>query len=460
MERQTFKAHAYQERAIGWVEAHERSLLFLEMGLGKSVITLTAAQHLIEQCEAERVLVVAPKKVAEGTWSTEAGKWSHLWLRVSNVTGTAARRRKALAADAEVYVIGRDTLVWLTEQECAGFDMVVLDELTSFKNHRSQRFKAAARLTASAKRVVGLTGTPTPNGLIDLWAQVYVIDHGARLGRFITRYRETYFNQIVRNNIPIKVWPKPETEQELQRLISDITLTMRSEDWLTLPPLLEEDVPVELGEAELARYRRFEREKILEEKERAQSGAESGPGITAVSAAALVGKLSQYANGAIYDDEHNVHELHTEKLAALDEILEGEPSPVLCFYQFRHDCDRILQAFRKVKPQVYEGEEQLQAWNAGKIRLLLAHPASTAFGLNMQHGGHVAVWFSTGWNLEYYQQANARLHRQGQSQPVRVLRLIARGTVDERMAAAIGMKSEGQKGFLQKLVGEMVSKED
>lgn len=451
-----FKAHGYQSRAIGWVETHPRCLLFLDMGLGKSVVTLTAVMRLILHGEVERVLVVAPKKVAESTWSTEAAKWDHLTgLRVRVVAGTPKRRREELEKEGDVWVTGRDSVVWLEEEMRRmkrGFDMVVIDELTSFKNHRSLRFKAMRRLLPSAQRVVGLTGTPTPNGLGDLWGQVYCIDGGERLGRFVTHYRKRWFNCVEHNNIIIRMMPKAGAEEEIMELISDIALTMRAEDWLRLPAMLEEDVPVALPERVARGYRKFERDKVAEVLREAGGDVRA---VTAASAAALTGKLAQYANGAIYTDDGSVAEIHDEKLQALGEILEADESPLLCFYQYTHDLDRIMSRFAALNPRHYQGALDLEDWNAGKIRLLLAHPASTAYGLNMQAGGHRIVWFSTGWNLELYQQANARLHRQGQQRPVTVQRLIARGTVDERMAEALSNKGISQTELLIRLKSKM-----
>lgn len=438
------------------METHPRCLLFLDMGLGKSVVTLTAVMRLILHGEVERVLVVAPKKVAESTWSTEAAKWDHLTgLRVRVVAGTPKRRREELEKEGDVWVTGRDSVVWLEEEMRRmkrGFDMVVIDELTSFKNHRSLRFKAMRRLLPSAQRVVGLTGTPTPNGLGDLWGQVYCIDGGERLGRFVTHYRKRWFNCVEHNNIIIRMMPKAGAEEEIMELISDIALTMRAEDWLRLPAMLEEDVPVALPERVARGYRKFERDKVAEVLREAGGDVRA---VTAASAAALTGKLAQYANGAIYTDDGSVAEIHDEKLQALGEILEADESPLLCFYQYTHDLDRIMSRFAALNPRHYQGALDLEDWNAGKIRLLLAHPASTAYGLNMQAGGHRIVWFSTGWNLELYQQANARLHRQGQQRPVTVQRLIARGTVDERMAEALSNKGISQTELLIRLKSKM-----
>lgn len=449
-----FHPHPYQIRAIGFAERVPRCLLFLDMGLGKSVITLTAVQRLIEHCEASKVLVIAPKKVAESTWSTEAGKWDHLWLRVSSVTGDAKHRRQALGVEAEVYVAGRDSTVWMIEEThgLKGFDMVVIDELTSFKNPSSKRFKALKKYLPSMSRVIGLTGTPTPNGMADLWAQVYCIDNGERLGRYVTRYREKYFDMVIKNNIPIKMWLKPGAEEEIKEKISDITLTMRAEDWLSLPDMIEQDVTVMLPPEVISGYDRFSRIKVADTLR--DAGGDPAK-VTAANAASLAGKLSQYANGAIYDDDGAVVEIHDEKIQMLDEIMQSTGSPVLVFYQFKHDLSRILAKLGSYKPRVYEGKADLDDWNAGKIRMLLAHPASTAFGLNMQSGGHTIVWFSTGWNLELYQQANARLHRQGQKESVRVFRLISAGTIDERMTAAIAGKDATQGNFLKQLTKQL-----
>lgn len=450
-----FQPHQYQQRAIDFILDHPRCLLFLDMGLGKTVSTLTAISELQNYGEAERVLVVAPKKVAESTWSTEVAKWDHLRLTTSKVIGTPAQRTAALQAKADIYVIGRDSIPWLVT-ECKKdrkwpFDMVVLDELTSFKNPSSLRFKAMKAVLPMTHRVVGLTGTPTPNGLIDLWAQVYCIDGGERLFKSVTRYRDAYFHVVEHNHIPIKIYPRKGSQEEIMNRISDITLSMRAEDWLTMPPMTITDVPVGLPTAVMNRYRKFEKEKVME-------AIEDGTEITASSAATLLGKLSQFANGAVYDEEKNVTIVHEEKLSALDEIVESVGGSVLCFYQYQHDRNRIVKHYGdKMRVRVYEGEQDLNDWNEGKIDLLLAHPASTAFGLNMQSGGSVIVWFSTGWNLELYQQANARLHRQGQKHPVRVFNLVAGGTVDERMVLAIRGKEETQTNVMKRLAREIIN---
>lgn len=454
-----FNPHPYQRRAIAFIKEHPRCCLFLDMGLGKTVSTLTALSDLIDEAEVRKVLVIAPKKVAESTWSQEAGKWGHLGgLRAVQVMGTEKQRKTAMAdGSGDIYVMSRDNVVWLLENYSRSllrtqpmFDCIVIDELTSFKNHQAKRFKALRKMTAGAGRVIGLTGTPAPNSLLDLWAEMYCIDGGERLGKFIGRYREAYFTAVPIGRIATKYVPRKGSEGAILEKIADICLTMQAKDYITLPDRIEVTDKVELDEKQLRRYREFERDMVLEYLE----GVERGE-IVADSAAGLMNKLSQFANGAVYGEERNVVEAHGEKVERLKEIVEASTGPVLVFYQYRHDIDRIM---REVKgARAYNGDEDLRDWNAGKIPVLLAHPASTAYGLNMQAGGHTIVWFGTGWNLELYQQANARLHRQGQEHPVMVHRLVTSGTVDERMLAAIDRKSGAQEaliGMLKELVGE------
>ena len=443
-----FEPYGYQTAGVDWIIEHPRCCLFWQMGLGKSVVTLTAIQRLMDDCEVSRTLVVAPKKVAEATWSQEAGKWDHLrGLAVSLVVGTEKQRCVALARKADVYVIGRDSFVWLVGKYGGRlpFDALVIDELTSFKNSKSNRFKAMRLAVAGMERVVGLTGTPAPNGLADLWAQMYCIDQGERLGKSLTRYREAYFETHRWNNIVVRCTPRKGCEEIIRGKIADICLTMQARDYLQLPDLIVHAVSVPLPEKTRAAYERFEREKVLEF--RAEHEGQSG-NVIANSAAGLMNKLAQFANGAIYDDERNVREIHDEKLERLAELVEAADGGVLVFYQFRHDVPRISRKLKGRRVEVYEGEKQLADWNAGRIDVLLCHPASTAFGLNMQQGGHVIVWFGLGWNLELYQQANARLHRQGQQCPVVVYQLLCAGTVDERAARAL----EDKKGVQQALL--------
>lgn len=453
-----YQPYEYQRAAGKWILDHPRCGLFLDMGLGKSVVTLTAIQQLMDDCEINRTLVVAPKKVAETTWTTEAEKWDHLkGLTVVKVMGTEQQRNRALASKADIYVVGRDSFVWLVGKFGGElpFDALVIDELTSFKSSKSMRFKAMRMATTGIRRVIGLTGTPAPNGLIDLWAQMYCIDMGERLGKSVTKYRETYFETHKWNNIVVRCDVKKGCEDIIRRKIADICLTMQARDYLQLPDLLAHTIKVQLSGTTQAAYTKFEREKVLEFQ--AEHGDEPTH-ILANSAAGLMNKLSQFANGAVYDDERNVHEVHSEKLDRLAELVEAaNGASMLVFYQFKHDIPRIVQKLKGYRVAVYNDERQLSEWNAGKIDVLLAHPASTAYGLNMQQGGHYIVWYGTGWNLELYQQANARLHRQGQQHPVTVYRLICEGTVDERALAALESKKGVQQGLLDGLK-ELINK--
>jgi len=446
-----YRPYDYQRTATRWILEHPRCGLFLDMGLGKTVSTLTAVQQLIDDCEVEKVLVVAPKKVAETTWTTEAAKWEHLGgLRVVKVMGTEKQRKLALDRPGDVYVIGRDSFVWLCGiyGGMLPFDVLVIDELTSFKSSKSQRFKAMRIATPTVQRVIGLTGTPAPNGLVDLWAQIYCLDMGERLGKSVTRYKETYFDVHKWNNIEVRATCKAGCEKIIRDKIADICLSMQAKDYLQLPDLLVHTERVELSKAIMDKYATFEREKVLEFQ---QEHGDEPANVLANSAAGLMNKLSQFANGAVYDDERNVHEVHDEKLDRLAELVEAANSPVLVFYQYKHDVDRIVKKLKGYRVVSYQGEAQLLDWNAGNIDVLLAHPASTAYGLNMQAGGHYIVWFGTGWNLELYQQANARLHRQGQQHPVTVYKLLCSHTVDERANAALESKKGVQQSLLDSL---------
>ena len=447
-----YKPYDYQRTAMQWIVDKPKCGLFLDMGLGKTVSTLTAIQQLIDDCEVSRVLVVAPKKVAETTWSTEAQKWEHLHdLKVVKVLGTEKQRCLALSQKADVYVTGRDNFVWLVGKYGGRlpFDTLVIDELTSFKSAKSERFKAMRIALLSVHRVIGLTGTPAPNGLIDLWAQMYCLDQGERLGRSVTKYREAYFETHRWNNIVVRCDVKKGCEEIIRNKIADICLSMQAKDYLQLPDLITHTATVELTPKVREAYERFEREKVLEFK--TEHGQEPA-NVLAQSAAGLMNKLAQFANGAVYDDSMQVHEVHSEKLDRLAEIVEAaNGNSVLVFYQYKHDVTRIAAKLKGYRVRAYQGEKDLNDWNAGQIDVLLAHPASTAYGLNMQQGGHYIVWFGTGWNLEHYQQANARLHRQGQQHPVQVYKLICAGTVDEKASAAL----EGKKGVQQSLLDSL-----
>lgn len=446
-----YNPHQYQRAATQWILDKPQCALFLDMGLGKTVSTLTAIRQLIDNCEVVHVLVVAPKKVAESTWTAEANKWDHLQgLRVARVMGTERQRLAALEQDADVYVVGRDSFVWLAEtyDYKLPMDMLVIDELTSFKSPKSQRFKAMRKVRQTVNRVVGLTGTPAPNGLLDLWAQMYCIDQGERLGKFVTRYRDMYFDVHRWNNIVVRCTVKKGCADVIRRSIADISLSMQARDYLQLPDMIVHEERITLPDQVMKGYTDFEREKVIEFAAEHEGDKTN---VLANSAAGLMNKLSQYANGAVYDDEQEVHEVHSEKLERLTEIVEAAQSPVLVFYQYRHDAARIATRLKGLRVKQYEGDKDLAQWNTGNIDVMLAHPASTAFGLNMQSGGHYIVWFGTGWNLELFQQANARLHRQGQTYPVQVYKLLCTGTVDERADAALKGKKNVQQCLLESL---------
>lgn len=446
-----FTPHDYQRRAIRWIIEKPRCALFAEMGLGKTVVTLTALKSLRDDFEVQRVLIVAPKKVAESTWSTEADKWNHLVdLTIAVALGDVRQRRNAVERGADITVTGRDNFAWLWETygKKWPFDTLVLDELTSFKNSTSKRFKSMRRASAVTPRVIGLTGTPAPNGYADLWAQICCIDGGERLGKSKTRYLDAYFYQQKWNNVTIRCTPRPGACDAISAKISDVCLTLRAADYLEMPDMIVRDFMVVLPPPVRKKYDDFEREMVMDFARTQEGGVTE---VIASSAAALMTKLSQMANGAVYDADHNPHEEHQEKLEALREIVESASGGVLVFYHFQSDIDRIRGALKGYRVELYEGPETLAAWNRREIDVLLAHPASTAYGLNMQDGGHTIVWFGLGWNLELYQQANARLHRQGQTHPVIVHRLLCTGTVDERARDALTSKDTMQSTLMTEL---------
>lgn len=439
--------HEYQKAAVQHIIDHPAAGLFLDMGLGKTVSTLTAVNQLMNvYLEVTKVLVIAPKRVAEDTWTTECEKWEHLHgLRVSRVLGTEKKRKAALKADADIYVINRENVVWLVAQLKGWwpFDMIVIDELSSFKSNTAARFKALRQVRPMTSRVVGLTGTPAPNGLIDLWPQMYLLDMGERLEKTITAYRAKYFRPG-RTNGQVVFDYKPNTgsEEAIYKKISDICISMKADDYLDLPDMIEIPVEVSMNERQMKQYEKFEEEQVLKLQEEGD--------ISAVNAAALSNKLLQYANGAIYDAERNIHELHEAKLDALEEIVEAaNGSPVLVFYSFRHDVARILKRLKAYDPKEIGGQDDIQAWNEGKISVMLAHPASAGHGLNLQKGGHIMVWFGLPWSLELYQQANARLHRQGQSQPVRNYIIMTKGTMDADVKKALSGKTDRQDALME-----------
>ena len=444
-----FRPYSYQMRCIEKVEKLPAVGLFLDMGLGKTVITLTAVKDLIDDFAVWKVLVIAPKRVAEDTWTSEHEKWDHLKsLRISKVLGTGAQRTKALDEDADVYVIGRDNVQWLIglyQQRRKGwpFDMIVIDELSSFKNPQAKRFRALRKALPCTKRVVGLTGTPSPNGLMDLWAQVYLLDQGERLGKTIGAYREQYFRPGKRNGYVVFNWePVKGAQEEIQSKLQDICLSMSAEDYLELPDLIPRTVKVHLTDPEWKVYQTMEHDALIELED-------PDDAVVGLNAAAVMNKLLQIANGRVYSDRGCVVKVHEEKLDALEEIVDTAPGPVLVFYSYRHDLDAIQGRFEDAK--TLNGPEDIKAWNEGQIPMILAHPASVGYGLNLQAGGHIIVWYGLTWSLELYQQANARLYRQGQKHAVIVHHLIAAGTVDEQVMEALEKKDTSQAALLMAL---------
>ena len=443
MSRKIYKPHPYQERAIKAIIKNPSFALFLDMGLGKTVSSLTAFKWLYDDLQIDKALVIAPKRVAESTWDAECEIWEHLkGLRIAKILGTEKKRIAALESEADIYVMNRENTVWLVDYLTARkrnpFDMLIIDELSSFKSPSAKRFKALKKL--HFKRTVGLTGTPAPNGEMDLWPQIYLLDKGKRLGSTITKFRNNYFTPGWSNgNIVYKYNIRQGASREISRLLSDICLSMKAEDYLSLPERMNKIVPVRLRDTELKTYKQFERDAVLAETE-----------ITAINAAALAGKLCQFANGAIYDEDRNVHQVHEAKLDALAETIERLPNEnVLVAYNYKHDLSRIKSRFPEAV--ILEGDDQLRRWNDGKIKMLLAHPASAGHGLNLQKGGNVIIWFGLCWSLELYQQFNARLHRQGQVKPVTIVHLVTAETFDERIISVLTQKAATQDSLLQAL---------
>lgn len=442
-----FIPHEYQTKCIDEIINQKSIGLFLDMGLGKTVITLTAIESLMyDYFSVEKVLVVAPKQVAETVWKQEAEKWRHLQtLRFSLVIGDQKQRMKAMNQKADVYVVSRDNISWLVEQSQWDFDMVVIDELSSFKNPSAQRFKALKKVRKKIKRLVGLTGTPAPNGLMDLWSEVYLLDEGERLGKTITAYRDKYFHkQMINTNGACIYRPLLGSEQEIKGKISDVCLSLKSEDYLQMPKLIKNTIAVELNEKAKDQYRQFEKDFVINIQENQ---------LTASSIAVLLNKLLQFVNGAIYkEDEEGFVIVHNSKIERLKEVVESLNSSgesVIIFYAYKHDKDRILEALKSYRVATMNNPKVVKEWNEGKYDVLLAHPASSGAGLNLQKGGHNIIWFSLTWNLEYYQQANARLYRQGQEKPVYIHHLLVKGTVEEKVFRALQNKRNIQDEILE-----------
>ena len=447
-----FEPHEYQKFCIQKIIDTKKVGIWQDMGLGKTVTTLTAIKELkYNRFAVQKVLVIAPKKVAEGTWTKEKDKWEHTrMLRVSSVLGSETKRIRALNTPSDLYVTNRENVVWLVDyyRNSWPFDMVVVDESSSFKSHKAKRFKSLASVCSRIDRMVELTGTPSPNGLNDLWSQVFLLDGGERLGRRYTQFREVYFEPGDRGrNVVYNYKAKAGSEDSILSRISDICISMKSEDYLQLPEITYHQIPVVLDPKAEKAYRELERKMVLELPEDEEE-------ISVTSAAALSNKLLQLGNGAIYDEDRKVHEVHSCKIEAFLELIESlQGKPALVFYNYQHDKARIQKALEKSKLRIRELKtvQDQDDWNAGMVDILLAHPASAAYGLNLQEGGNHVVWFGLTWNYEQYTQANKRLHRQGQKERVIIHHLVCSGTRDEDVMQALEQKEDVQNWVMQSL---------
>ena len=437
-----YKPHEYQSYATEFILSHPISAVFLEMGLGKSVITLSAIFDLcLDSFLVCKVLVIAPLRVARDTWPAEINKWDHLkGLSYSVAVGTEKERIDALKKQSTLYIINRENVDWLVHKSGIPFhfDMVVIDELSSFKSYGAKRFKSLLKVRPSVKRIVGLTGTPSSNGLMDLWAEFRILDLGQRLGRYISHYRNTYFKPDKRNaQIIFSYKPLPGAEEEIYKQISDITISMKSTDYLKMPEYVSNEVFVTLSDKEWKVYSEFKEDMV------ANLGDEE---IDAVNAAVLSGKLLQMANGAVYDSENKAHVIHEKKLDALEDLIEGaNGKPVLVAYWYKHDLERIKERF---PVRQIQSSKDIENWNDGKIPIAVIHPASAGHGLNLQSGGSTLIWFGLTWSLELYQQTNARLYRQGQKNTVIVHHVITKDTIDEDVLLALTKKEKTQDALI------------
>lgn len=437
-----YKPYEYQAYATRFIEDNDVAAIFLECGLGKSVITLTAIKNLIDKCDVKRVLVIAPLRVAKNTWPDELKKWEHLsGLSYSVAIGTPDKRKKALTEKTDIVITNRENVEWLVCKSGVrfDFDMVVIDELSSFKSYRTNRFKALLKVRPFVSRIVGLTGTPSSNGLMDLWAQFRVLDMGERLGRYITRYREGYFMPDKRNaQVVFSYKPLPGAEERIYDKIGDITISMKARDYLKMPDLVTSEVYVDMPDDGRSKYENLLSDMVVDIKDEE---------IDAANAAVLSNKLLQMANGAIYTDSKNVLKIHDAKLDALEDLIESaNGKPVLVAYWFKHDLERIKARFpyaREIKTS-----DDIRAWNSGDILIGLIHPASAGHGLNLQDGGSAIIWFGLTWSLELYQQTNARLYRQGQKNTVVIQHIITKDTIDERVLMAIAKKEKTQNALI------------
>ena len=438
-----YVAHNYQNYAKDFILAHKVSALFLDCGLGKTITTLTAINELMyDSFEISKVLIIAPLRVAQSTWKEEIEKWDHLnLLRYSIAVGDEKERIRALKQNSDIYIINRENVDWLvTKSEIDfNFDMLIIDELSSFKSHTSKRFKSLLKIRPYFERVIGLTGTPSSNGLMDLWAEFRVLDLGERLGRYITHYRNEYFLPDKRNGAVIFSYkPQPNAEERIYRRLADMTISMKSTEYLKMPELILNDIEINLDEEDQIKYKKFKKEMVMtiQEKE-----------IDAINAASLSNKLIQLANGSIYDEDKKFYEVHNKKLDKLEEIIESaNGKPVLVAYWFKADKERIEKRF-KVREIKTAGD--IKQWNKGMIDLALIHPASAGHGLNLQSGGSTLVWFSLTWSLELYQQTNARLYRQGQKDTVVIHHLITKNTIDEDVMKSLKRKDKTQEALMR-----------
>ncbi len=433
--------HEYQKYGVDFIINNPISALMLECGLGKTITTLTAVSDLMyDYFEISKALIIAPLRVALTVWKQECDKWEQLkYLRCSIAVGSVSERQKAMQSDADVYIINRENVEWLVKNYPFDFDMVVIDELSSFKSHQSKRFRALRKVRPKFDRIVGLTGTPAPNGLMDLWAEINLLDMGERLGRYITRYRDEYFKPDKRNGAIVYSYkPLPDAEERIYGKISDICVSMKAADYLEMPERVDNIVEVGMSDKETAMYKRLEKEMLL---------PFADGDIDAVNAASLSNKLLQLANGAVYDENGKVKKIHSRKLDALEGLIEAaNGKSVLVYYSYKHDRDRISERFDVSE---IKDDKDISEWNAGKIQLAIAHPASCGHGLNLQSGGSTIIWFGLTWSLELYQQANARLYRQGQKNTVVIHHIITKGTVDEKVMTALKNKDIGQASLME-----------
>ena len=445
----------HQQIAADFLRGHKRAGLFLDMGLGKTVVTLTRVKELLDDFAVDKVMVIDPLRVAQDTWSRESEKWDHLsGLTVSRVLGTAAQRKAALESRADVYVINRENVQWLVEYLGTRwpFDMVVIDELSSFKSSGSKRWRCLKRVIKLSHYVVGLTGTPAPNGYIDLWPEIFLLDGGERLGRTLGEFRTRHFNPGAHKGHIVYEWRlKPGAKERIDTALSDLCLSMSKEDWLSLPPVIYNNVVVRMSDEERKTYVHLRDTQVLPLLAGELSDLRDfDSAVAGTTAATLSGKLLQLANGAAYDDHGSVFHVHDRKLDALEDIrAEAQGQTLLVFYSYKHDLNRIQARFPDAVK--LEGSETIDRWNKGEVPMLLCHPASAGHGLNLQQGGHIIVWFGLPWSLELYQQSIGRLNRMGQGQSVIVHHIVCEGTLDEKVLDALARKDATQRGLLNAL---------